>query len=125
MKRTISFMLNMPYTLAGLLAGIVSGPRSVSGNREHFAIVLEVRGFWWAQGYMKGARAMAIGHVVLLGPRLEPGDLEHELVHVEQHIRRPLIQPILYYVERWKHGYRQNKYEIEAYDRAGNIYKGQ
>lgn len=73
---------------------------------------------------MKRARAMAIGHVVLLGPKLEVKDLEHELVHVSQHQRVPIIQPILYAVELFKRGYRNNKYEIEAYQKAGNVYKG-
>jgi hypothetical protein len=46
---------------------------------------------------MKNARASAIGHVVILGPNLEDKDLEHELIHVEQYERMPLIQPFLYY----------------------------
>lgn len=66
---------------------------------------------------------MAIGHVVLLGPRLEDKDLEHELVHVVQYQRMPLIHPVLYIVELIRKGYRNNKYEIEAYQKAGNIYK--
>lgn len=75
-------------------------------------------------GYMKKARATAFGHVVLLGPNLEDKDLEHELIHVEQFEREPLIHPILYSVERMRKGYRNNKYEDQAYTRAGNVYKG-
>jgi len=74
-------------------------------------------------GYLKNARAMSIGHVVLLGPEIEDKDLEHELVHVEQYIREPIIHPILYYIELLGKGYRKNKYEDEAYKKAGNIYK--
>jgi len=65
---------------------------------------------------------MSIGSVVILGNHLLENDLEHELVHVEQAMRRPLIHPLLYVYQSIRYGYRQNKYEIEAYRRAGNIY---
>lgn len=49
---------------------------------------LQVKSLWWRDwGYVKGARAVTIGHVVLLGPRIEYKDLEHELIHVQQHQR--------------------------------------
>lgn len=83
-----------------------------------------MRSFWWLRIYAKGARAMAIGNVVLLGPKLEKGDLEHELVHVEQWQREPFVHLFLYWIELARKGYRNNKYEVEAYDRAGNLYKG-
>ena len=63
--------------------------------------------------------------MILLGPHLEPGDIEHELVHVEQYYREPFIHPFLYVCQSMKYGYRNNKYEIEAYERAGNVYKGE
>jgi len=72
---------------------------------------------------MKNARAMAIGSVVLLGSNALDKDLEHELVHVEQSQRMPFIFPILYYIELFRRGYRNNKYEYEAYSKAGNAYK--
>ncbi len=86
-------------------------------------IIVHGASFWWTFGYLKGARAMAIGQVVILGPNFEQNDLEHELVHVEQSARAPLIHPILYFIELVRKGYRNNKYEVEAYSRAGNIYK--
>lgn len=72
---------------------------------------------------MKGLRATAMGNIVLLGPNLEDKDLEHELIHVEQHMRYPLIFPLLFWLELYRHGYRKNRFEREAYDKAGNIYK--
>jgi len=104
--------------------GLLSAPKDLSFNRHPYALVLNVRKFWWEFGYIKGARAMAIGHTVLLGPNVENKDLEHELVHVEQYARVPLVYPVLYYIEFFRKGYRMNKYEDEAYRRAGNIYKG-
>ena len=65
---------------------------------------------------------MAVGNVVMFSPKILPNDLEHELVHVEQAMKAPLIHPFLYWLETARKGYRHNKYEEEAYDRAGNIY---
>lgn len=119
----IRFLLNLPWTIVGLAGAIISIPRSIKINHNPFAFVITVRRFWWAVGYMKGARAMAIGNLVILGPSLEDKDLEHELVHVNQYNRVPLIYPFLYYWELFRKGYRNNKYEEEAYRIAGNIYK--
>ena len=63
-----------------------------------------------------------MGHVVILGNKLKEGDLRHELIHVEQCQRIPVIFPILYCIELIRKGYQKNKYEIEAYQKAGNIY---
>ena len=120
----IGFILNIPYTIIGLVVGLISSPTKMGFRKNPYTFVLSVKNFWWTIGYMKNARAMAIGHVVLLGQNLEKGDLEHELVHVEQHQRIPIIQPVLYYIELIRKGYKNNKYENEAYQRAGNIYKG-
>ncbi len=120
----ISFILNLPYTLVGILMGILSVPNGFEIKRQvSYALILHVRSFWWAVGYMKGTRAATIGHTVLIGVQSQTGDLEHELVHVEQNHRRPLIQPILYYIELFRKGYRNNKYEEEAYRVAGNVYR--
>jgi hypothetical protein len=119
----ISFILNLPYTFIGLFLALLSAPTAIRWNSNPKAIILNVKEFWWAKGYLKGARAAAIGNVVLLSPRTEQKDLEHELVHVEQHQRMPLIQPILYTIELLRNGYRNNKYEMEAYAKSGNTYK--
>jgi hypothetical protein len=103
---------------------LVSVPTSVRWHSRPYALVFTVKNFWWATGYMKNMRAAALGHVVMMGPNIEDKDLEHELIHVEQYQRMPVVQPLLYYVELFRKGYRNNKYEDEAYRRAGNIYKG-
>ena len=121
----IGFILNIPWSVIGLLAGIVAMPKTVKWNAKPYAVIMTVKSLWWAIGYMKGARAVAIGHVVLLSPKIEEKDLEHELVHVEQHQRVPLIQPFLYFIEVIRNGASpKNKYEAEAYRRAGNVYRG-
>lgn len=65
---------------------------------------------------------MTLGSVVLLGPKLLKNDLEHELVHIKQHQREPFVHPILNQIEILRHGYRENKYEHEAYSTTDSIY---
>lgn len=87
----IGFILNLPYTIVGLMMSLISMPTKLELRDKPYAFVFHVKSFWWTVGYMKHARAVAIGHVVLLGPSLEHNDLEHELVHIEQHQRMPLV----------------------------------
>ncbi|HKU18104.1 MAG TPA: hypothetical protein VJP80_02415 [Candidatus Saccharimonadales bacterium] len=83
-----------------------------------------MQSFWWQTwlpGY-KGVRATTTGAIVLLGNKLMANDLEHELVHVAQYQREPFVHAFLYVFASLRHGYRNNKYEIEAYKKAGNVY---
>ena len=120
----IGFVLNIPYTIIGLLIGAISLPKKIYFQKNPYAFVIYARSFWWAVGYFKGARGITFGHALTLGPNVEDKDLEHELIHVEQFARLPIIQPVLYFIELIKKGYRNNKYEDEAYRRAGNRYGG-
>ena len=124
--KILSFILNLPYTIVGLLLAFASLPIRVSFSSNPLALIVYTKTLWWTNvGYMKGARAAAFGHVVLLGPKTEDKDLKHELIHVEQHQRRPLLQPFFYYYEQLTNGSdMNNKYERAAYERAGNVYKG-
>lgn len=122
----IAFILNFPWTIIGLLLALMSVPYSLHFDGTRLAVIFNVRSFWWYRWLpgKNGVRAMANGHVVQLGPKALNTDLAHELVHVEQAIREPLIKPFLYEIETLKNGYRQNKYEREAYDRTGDTYVG-
>jgi hypothetical protein len=122
-KLMIGFILNIPYTIVAFGAVLLSLPTKLELRRRPRAFIFNVKKFWWTFGYMTNARAMAIGHVVMLGPNFLDKDLEHELIHVEQYQRMPLVFPILYHIELIRKGYRNNKYEDEAYRRAGNVYK--
>jgi hypothetical protein len=87
-------------------------------------VIITVKSFWW-QNWLrghKGVRAMSIGSVIILGQNLLENDLEHEVIHVEQSIREPFLHPLLYAYQSLRYGYRKNKYEIEAYEKAGNKY---
>ena len=118
----LSFVLNIPWILIGMAVAAVSFPRKICINS--WAIIFEVKSFWWYTWLpkKKGVRAMAIGNAVLLGPNVLQNDLEHELIHVEQSMREPLIHPFLYWAETMRRGYRHNKYEEEAYSRSASVY---
>lgn len=120
----LAFLLNFPWILIGFILMLISLPRNAQVNAKPFAFVVSVRSFWW-QSWIpshKGVRASSIGNVVLIGKNLLPKDLEHELVHVRQYEQRPFIQAFLYVLETLRHGYKNNKYEIEAYEKTGNTY---
>ena len=67
---------------------------------------------------------MAAGNTILLGPKEEVHDLEHELIHVRQHNELPFIYPVFYWIETLKHGYRNNKFEDEAFRISGSVHRG-
>lgn len=70
----------------------------------------------------KSVRAATICQVVILTDKTIKNDLEHELIHVEQALRTPFIHPILYQLELINKGYKNNKYEVEAYARSKSQY---
>ena len=119
----ISILLNGAWSVLALFAAVLSIPHRLQIHRKPFALIIFVRSFWWKR--TKGVRAAASGSVILCGPNLEVNDIEHELVHVEQYYREPFIHPFLYLYQSMKFGYRNNKYEVEAYDRSGSVYKGE
>lgn len=122
----VRFILNLPWTLLGLVLAVISMPVSMWWDKSHRAFIFRIKSFWWYT-WLPGqanARAMAISHVVMMGPKELPNDLEHELIHVRQYDREPFIYPFLYYADVFRNGYRASKYESEAYDVSGNPYLG-
>src|SRR5437763_1409547 len=110
-------LLNLLWTIVGFILGLLSLPRRMRINKQPLALIMTVRSFWWQTwlpGY-KGVRATTTGAVVLLGNKLLDHDLEHELVHVAQYQREPFVHAFLYVFASLRHGYRKNKYEVEAY----------
>lgn len=120
----MSFILNLPYTLFGIIMSLFSGIKKISFRINPYSFIIKVSSFWWAFWHMRNARAMTIGHVVLLGPKKEENDLEHELIHIKQYSKYPLIFPILYNLELLLKGYKNNRFEIEAYRLSNSIYRG-
>jgi len=107
-------ILNLPYTILGLLLALFSLPKNIKINRKPLVFILNVRRLWWEFGYLKNMRAFAFGNTVVLGPKIKEGDLRHEIIHVKQFIKYPFIFPFLYYKELILKGYKKNKYEKEA-----------
>lgn len=118
-----AFALNAPWTLLGLVAALLSLPSRARVYRRPLAFVFKVKSFWWYQWLLPGTwiRGMAFGHVVMLNPDADEKDLAHELIHIEQFVRFPLIWPMLTLIEQLRHGSgMDNKYEREAYERSGS-----
>jgi hypothetical protein len=118
--KIISAILNTPWSLVLLLFAVLSVPVHISV--QSWAIIIKVKNFWWYYWLpgMSGVRAMTMGNVILLGSGILDRDLEHEMVHIEQGQKLPLIHPILNLIETLRAGLKDNKYEKEAYTRAGN-----
>lgn len=120
----LSFVLNCPHSLFGIIFAIISMPTSIRLSRRPFALIFKIKSYWayaWLPG-KKGVRASAIGYVVCLSPLADKKDLAHELVHVQQAQRTPLIYPILYAYQSLRCGYTKNKYEVGAYTKSGSRY---
>jgi len=123
--KIIRSLLNLPWTICLILFAIISFPERILINKVPlFCIVFRVKSFWWLEWLPRynGVRGMAMGNCVLLSQKEMDKDFEHELVHVEQYNREPFIHFFLYHIETMRRGYRQNKYEVEAYDKVGNVY---
>jgi hypothetical protein len=124
MWKYVAFILNLPWILIGVIVAIVSIPTGIKLSVDPFALVVQVKSFWWYNFLpsKKGVRAITNGHIICLGPLVEKNDLEHELIHVKQHQRQPLMHPLLYFLENLFHGYENNKYEQEAYLKSKSRY---
>lgn len=70
----------------------------------------------WFMGTGSAAAAVTVGRVIVVHPstRLTPRLLRHELAHVRQWRHNPLVFPLSYAWHHFRHGYRENPYEIEA-----------
>ena len=67
-------------------------------------------------GMGRPAAAVTLGRTIIVHPaaRITPRLLRHELAHVRQWQRRPLVFPLLYILSHLRHGYESNPFEVEA-----------
>ena len=117
MKR-IKYLLNLPWTIVAGCLALISVP--INFSRQKDALIFSVKTIWWHP--QKGVRAVTLGNIVILGSNVQKYDLNHELIHVEQHMREPLVHPLFSFVEVVRHGHEHSKYEQEKYQKAGNLY---
>lgn len=118
------FLLNLQYTIVAVVPVVLSIPKNITVIKKALAFIVRVKSFWWAFGLLRHVRGLTISHVILLGPREMKNDLEHELIHVQQHDRYPIVFPILYFYGRIRKGYRRNRFEDEPYTLSNSIYEG-
>lgn len=125
MIRIILLILDLPFTLIGLIPVILSGPYHFTLNKNPYVFVFKVRKLRGLITVSKKARAATIGHTILLGPRLLKNDFEHEIIHVKQAERYPVIFQFLFGYEILKHGNGpKNRFEEEAYRLSNSVYEG-
>jgi len=67
-------------------------------------------------GMGRPAAAVTLGRTIVVHPdaRITRRLIQHELAHVRQWQRRPLVFPLLYVLSHLRHGYEANPYEVEA-----------
>lgn len=121
----ISVILNIPWSLIGVITALLSFPDKITFVRTPPAIVFWYRRFWWYQRLpgKSQARALANGHVIQMSRHADGKDLAHELIHVEQHMRWPFFFPFMYLMEMLRNGTRiENRFEKEAYTRSKSRY---
>ena len=118
----VRFILNLPFTLTGVIPVLLSIPYQMKITRDPLAFIFYVRSLWWFP--KRKSRAKAIGHIILLSPKELKNDLEHELIHIRQCEQYPFIFPFLYAYETLTKGYRMNRFEDEAYKLTHSVYNG-
>ncbi|WP_442507323.1 hypothetical protein SH528x_006236 [Novipirellula sp. SH528] len=117
----LAYLWASPYTIAGIAIGLILG-----GRFQRVDGVIEIHGpriAWLLRRMLVPAQALTLGHVVF-GQDESALDFTrlHERVHVRQFERwGPLFVPVyllfsLYLFLRGRDGYRENPFEIEAYD---------
>jgi hypothetical protein len=72
----------------------------------------------WISRMGSPAAAVTLGRTIVIHPAVSPTErlLRHELAHVEQWRRHPLIFPIDYVWKHIRYGYTDNPYEKQARD---------
>jgi len=115
MIKTILFLLNLPWTLLGILVGIVCFPVNIRANKRPIVIVVYVQRLWLNEIFLRRrARGFTLGNTVLLDRRTDSTTYDHEMVHIRQFEKWPLVFPLLYCIQCAGKGYKRDKYEEEA-----------
>lgn len=101
--------------------------RPLLGREETTPVQLPVgvavlRGRWlpmvggWLSGMRRPAAAVTLGRTIVVHPdaTADPRLLAHELAHVQQWQKQPLLFPLEYLMQHIRCGYWNNPFEIEA-----------
>lgn len=116
MKKFLALILNLPWSIVGIIFTLVSLPIGINNFNFNFVtLLINVKRVWLIEiFYGKRIKGVTLGNIILLSNIADEATIKHELVHSKQYINNPFIFIILYFIELIKHGYQENIYEIEA-----------
>ena len=82
---------------------------------ERGFLLIFVKRLWVTEIFLKRRTyGLVLGNIIILSQYADEKTLIHEVKHVEQFRKMPLIFPVLYLYENYKSGYENNRFEIEA-----------
>jgi len=120
--KKIAFVLNLPWSLAGLFYSLLMLPRNIKTDKLQFVIVVRVKRLWINEIFLRRkVKGFVLGNTVLLSDVADSDTYDHEIVHVGQFIKAPFIFPLLYCFESIKNGYQCNQYEKEACQQSNKL----
>ena len=116
-----AYVWSSPMGGVGALAVLVSLCFGERVRWDRGAFVVKATGPFGSWMASRGWGGFTIGWTILLWHYENPTVLAHERVHVEQAKRWGLLFWPAYLWELAIHGYRGNRFEREAYHRAGQV----
>ena len=120
--KIIAFILNFPWSLLGLLCGLLSLPRNTKASKPQFVLVVNVKRLWINEIFLRRrVKGFTLGNTVLLSDMADTSTYDHELIHVGQFMKAPFIFPLLYCFKSIKNGYQCNQYEKEACQQSNKL----
>lgn len=116
--RVTALILNLPWSIFGLLIALISLPKNVKLNPKELVLTVKVKWLWLSSLIInRKVRGLTMGNVIMISNASINATFNHEMTHIKQFQKVPLLFPLLYCVEFMKSGYRQDEYEKEAYKR--------
>ena len=111
---TMKFVANILWTIFGFLAGLICIIYKIKFDKRGFLLIF-VKRLWITEIFLRRRTyGLVLGNIIILSQYANEKTLTHEIKHVEQFRKMPLIFPLLYLYENYKYGYVNNKFEIEA-----------
>lgn len=107
-------IINIPWTILGFLIGLICLIYKIKFDERGFLLIF-VKRLWVTEVFLKRRTyGLVLGNIIILSQYADKKTLIHEIKHIEQFKKMPLIFPVLYLYESYKYGYANNKFEIEA-----------